>query len=204
MANLRREDRGQIILVAAFAALSLALGTGGFSAAQVDRGVSVSVVDDEHAFVGIHVQDSISVPYGSNDGNGSDGRERVQVMALENNFGEPLTVDVTVYEQSSQPPQLGKGSDGHDSFTLDPNDGTHGVSFPVVCANANGGSETWTVSVTARTGGVTAVMDRAVRIECVKQNSNGENGPDSNGHGEGTSNANSDGEGGIESETGSA
>jgi hypothetical protein len=41
------------LLVAALAALSLAMGTGGFSAAELDRGVSVSVAEDEHAFVGL-------------------------------------------------------------------------------------------------------------------------------------------------------
>jgi len=162
------------LLVAAFAALSLAFGTGGFSAAELDRGVQVSVAEDEDAFVGIHGQDSITISYGSNDEQGNDRREVVQLLALENNFGEPMTFDVTVHDPTSTPPNLGQGSDGYDSFTLDATDGSRGVSFPVVCAAANGGSETWTVSITGQSQGVTAEIDRSVTIECVRQNSESE------------------------------
>jgi hypothetical protein len=169
-------DRRVWLLMATFAALALALGTGGFSAAELDRGVQVSVVEDGDAFVGIHSQDSITIPYGSNDEQGNDGGAEVQLMTLENNFGEPMTFDVTVHDPTSTPPNLGQGSDGYDSFTLDATDGPRGVSFPVVCAAA-GGSETWTVSITARSPGVTAEIDRSVTIECVKQNGESESTP---------------------------
>jgi hypothetical protein len=41
------------LLVAVFAVLALTLGTSGFSAASIDRGIAVNVADDEDAYVGL-------------------------------------------------------------------------------------------------------------------------------------------------------
>ncbi|WP_254537976.1 hypothetical protein [Halomarina litorea] len=43
------------------AAVCLVVGTGAFSAASVDRGVSVSVVEDEDAYLGLEIPDELQV-----------------------------------------------------------------------------------------------------------------------------------------------
>jgi hypothetical protein len=88
------------LLVAAFAALSLALGTGGFSAAELDRGVSVSVSDPGNAIVSLYDPGAPNPPMWVPDQyhaeptvTGSD--DTVPVVVVYNRFeGTDLTVDV--------------------------------------------------------------------------------------------------------------
>lgn len=160
------------LLVAAFAALSLALGTGGFSAASMDRGVNVAVVEDPaDGYVGLEYHpDRVLVEYGSNDAEGNDPREKVHLLTLRNNLAGPVSFTVVVEDPTAVPPKVKRSNGGRTTYdlgTLDPDDSVT-LQVPVVCA-ANGPTETWTLHVTADGEGVLGELTREVTVDCERR-----------------------------------
>ena len=161
------------LLVAGLAALSLALGTGGFSAAELERGLTVNVVDDPaDGHVGIeYLAAPATVEYGSNDGEGADPRGEVNLLTLRNNLGDPAWFTVRVSDPPAGPPMLGGPADS--TFELGGQDGVASgervhLEVPVVCAG-NADRETWTLYITAEWDGVTGELTREATIECEKR-----------------------------------
>jgi hypothetical protein len=156
------------LLVAVLTALLLAFGTGGFSAAQVDRAVQVSVAEDPNGYVGItYLPDSVRVPYGSTDGQGNDPRSEVHVLTIENNLDDRMALTVVVTDSSGGPPKLENSRGGEAEYDLggfDPGESAL-LDIPVVCA-ANGATETWQLRITAHGGDIDAILTREVTIEC--------------------------------------
>lgn len=165
-------DRRVWLLVAAFAALALAFGTGGFSAAEIDRGVTVNVVDDPaEGYVGIeYLADPVTVTYGSNDRQGEDPRHSVHLLTLRNNLDDPVRFTVTVEDPTSAPPKLSGDADSYElgGATGVARGGTVHLSVPVVCAGDTD-RETWALQVTADWGGVVGELTRDVTVECEKR-----------------------------------
>jgi len=88
--------RHLILTLGGASAGAMTIGSGAFSSAQVERGVSVSVVDDDHALVGY---DS---PSDDVDGKQVAHGEQVGLVTVENRFAgdveisiEDVTLDVT-------------------------------------------------------------------------------------------------------------
>jgi hypothetical protein len=161
------------LLVAALAALSLAFGTGGFSAAELNRGLSVSVADDPaDGYVGIeYIASPATVEYGSNDASGEDSRQKVHLLTLRNNLVDSVYYTVRVQDPTQAPPKL-RGNSGP-TYELGGQTGVGRgervrLSAPVVCAG-NADQETWTLHITAESDGVTGELTREVTIECEKR-----------------------------------
>jgi hypothetical protein len=98
------------LLIAAVAALALVTGTGGFSAAQMDRGMTVNVAADGEAYVGLYDPGAAHPPTwatayrdGSATSNGT-----VPLVAVRNQFAG---TDLTVTVRSARPGRAPVGID---------------------------------------------------------------------------------------------
>lgn len=148
-----RRSRQLVLALAVLAAVVLVTGSGGFDAVQADRGVHVAVADDEHAYLGIAVDDP-TLTHGAHDD--------VVLLSLRNQFGRPLTeVSVTVTNDGKTPPVL-RAVDAPASLSV----GERGtVTADVTCGGLDRG-ETWTVTVVASGPGVETALSREVTVTC--------------------------------------
>ena len=90
------------IVLAFTAAVGLTLGTAGFSAIDADRGISVSVVEDEEAYLGVETFDPLV-----------DG-ESTTMMEIENRFDAELdeirvTTSESAVKEIDAPDEIGIG-----------------------------------------------------------------------------------------------
>jgi hypothetical protein len=146
-------------LVFACAALSLAVGAGAFTSVSADRGVEVSVVDDDEAMLGIETA-------GGGDTVKSDNNPETQpVMTFHNRFGEDIELDVTVSERDGKPKLK--------SSRLDPASGELGSGDPATLyakINCNNGdpppSEDWSVTIEADGETVSVETTETITVEC--------------------------------------
>lgn len=154
--------RRWLYLVALVLALSLLVSTGGFSAVNADRSVSVSVVPDDQALLGI-AQHNVELDNGRHDD--------VTLVTLENQFPEDLSdVQVWVHEDDDQraPKFLSQNS----SVVSVSGELGVGESVPVRadvgCSNAggSGSTEEWTVRVVASGGSAEVELNRTVSVTC--------------------------------------
>jgi hypothetical protein len=163
------------LLVAAFAALSLALGTGGFSAATMDRGVHVSVADHEHAFVGLAdpgahgTHPSPSWIHGKDNRLMSEsplqqGEGLTRLVVVKNRFGR-TSLDVHARGTDSGDVRLTWSS----NTTLHPHD--VGVVKGTVDCEGETGPQKLDLTVTAEAvdGSLTASIDYPVTVVCASE-----------------------------------
>lgn len=129
--------------------VAFTVGTGGFSSATVERGVTIAVADDEQAYLGI-APVNVTVTSGN----------ETRLFTLTNRFGTNLTIDAQVNDTSENmnvaavdmPNRLGGGVSGP-------------VNATVACdENATG---TVTVRIDASGAGVEVTMERRVTVECI-------------------------------------
>ena len=141
------------LLFLAILAVASATGTGGFSTAEMDRGVSVSVVSDDKAMIGIKTHDQNLAPGQTHD---------VVLLTVINRLGQnrinDIAVDVDEPKEEPDPPKVKQ--------VLEPrnNDRIWKIPARVVCGS--GMSETWTVDLTVKAEGVTAELSRHVDVRC--------------------------------------
>jgi uncharacterized membrane protein len=137
----------------------LTTGSGAFTAAQLDRGVDVSVVEDEEAFLAVEELD----PAPEADANSSTDHVDVELVQLTNQFtAQDLTVAVDIDERSSGPdatsePTASSVSSGE----------TETVTVDVECP-AGSSNEDWSVDITAEGEGVEIQLTRTVEVSCVE------------------------------------
>lgn len=93
-------QRAVSVLLAVTAASMLVTGSFGFTSVSADRGVSVAVVEDENAYVGVSVCET-------DNGNGN-GANPVKVTVT-NQFAEPFTVVSISGDERSKHPNRKKG-----------------------------------------------------------------------------------------------
>jgi hypothetical protein len=152
------------LLLAAVAATSLIAGAGGFTSARLDRGVSVAVVGDDAAYVGVESPDRTLV-------NGMN--REVPLVTLTNRFDAPLDeVRVSVADDDGQPPTV---------RTVEPLDRLPSgesvtVDAAVVCEDGPARSEAVTVQVEAAGEGVSVALNRTLTLECTGAPNRGEGG----------------------------
>jgi len=140
----------------------LAVGTGGFSATSADRGVSVAVVDDENALLGVE-NGAVAL----DNGNHSD----VTLLALENQADSTrlriadLTVETPPDERAldaGSPPKLyGVSVESNGNPTK-----RRIVADKVVCASNRGNEKRVIVGLTASSEHLTVELAREVVVEC--------------------------------------
>jgi uncharacterized membrane protein len=147
-------------------AISLLVGTGGFSSAAADRGVDVTVVDDDSAFLGITLESPVL----------DNGRhDETQLASVQNRFGVPLTdLEVTVDGDDPQSPKLLPQStpdvDVPDSIAPGES-GT--IEADIQCSNAGGDgpTEDWQLHISATSDVATVDLTRTVTVECTGEGS---------------------------------
>jgi hypothetical protein len=164
------------LAVAVVCATALAAGTGSFSAATIERGVSVDVVEPSDGFVGIEdAPATVEVAFGAGPNPGAEsagasavgGGETVRLLTLRNNLDTTVEYRVAVAEDGHSPPTadrvwLADGS-SDDSAVVDPGDAVD-VLADIDCANQP--AETWTVAVTAVADGFEGHVDHEVEVRC--------------------------------------
>jgi uncharacterized membrane protein len=147
-------NRRTLLAVAMFAlSVAVVTGSGSFTSASAERSVSVDVVEDERAFVGIE-RAGPEVP---------NGNHEVVLMYVTNRFhskAESISV-VAVGEPSGPPPVVQE--------LTHPSKIQAGEKIPVrakvTCGNATTGGEIL-VRLNVTTDGATVEMTRSVTIEC--------------------------------------
>jgi uncharacterized membrane protein len=144
-------------VLAVVAVALLSTGSGAFTAAQLDRGMEVNVVEDEEAFLAVEELD----PRLEADVNSSTDHADVELVRLTNQFAEQdLTVEVDINEGSNGPdatsePTAESISSGE----------TETVTAAVECP-AGASSEDWTIDITAEGDGVEIQLTRTVEVSC--------------------------------------
>lgn len=136
-------------------AVLIATGTGGFSAMAADRSLQVSVVEDEHAFLGIEVVER----------EGTVGNTQFTLLELTDNFGQDVDVDEVTVASEDAPievelPSEATSTDG-DFLAMDDT-----LDVPVSCTEPTDGAVDVTLHIVASGTGVTVVKDKTVGVEC--------------------------------------
>ncbi len=171
------------LAVALVAAGSLTLGTSGFSAAQVDRSVTVSVADDQASgFVpladpgagGTHPAPAwVDDPSQLREEPVTAADDRVPLFLVHNRFDRPLTVDTRfVWGELDDVSDL-------DSVSLEPGE-TSVVTGSVDCGGHDG-PRMVELNVTASMGGMTAHITYRVSVVCAVQTPTPTPEPESSG-----------------------
>jgi hypothetical protein len=153
----RRLFLGLVLL----SALAIVMATGSFSAATMPRSVAIPVADDpEDGLVGIDADEEITLEYGSHRANNSRGP--VMLITVMNNFERSIDIEVDVSGDRNTPPNL-QGTPRIEDETLDPGESAD-VMADIVCASQP--PETWTVTISVSSDGVSSVVTHEVTIVC--------------------------------------
>lgn len=137
------------VLCGLAAAVALAVGSGGFTSVQADRGVSVDIVGDDNAYM------ALDYPNGTVERGGAVNETvTLPVVNITNQFTEDvdITVEYTVSETSET---SATGANGPTDLDLDVGD-TEQVSTAVTCDDTGEDSVTVEFDVTADGNGVYA------------------------------------------------
>jgi hypothetical protein len=159
----------------------LLVGSGAFSAASVERGVTVSVADDEDALLGIDAPDSVTVSGGEqvtgNDtavpgkgnGNGANGgqsglrRANTTLLDVNNGFTQPVDVTVSVVAATDGFPRV----EGFErTYSLSPGDEPVSVATNVTCPGNGQQERDVTVTLDADGESVGVELNRTVTVTC--------------------------------------
>jgi hypothetical protein len=152
--------RNLLLLGAAVVVLALTVGTGGFSAAELERGLSVSVSDSDSALVSLYDPGDTNPPdwapeTATEEPTVTDADDRVPVVYVHNRF-EEQTLRIDLEPESSDvltdttPVTVGAGR-------------TEAVPATVDCV---GGDREVTLTVVAEGDGMSARIDFPVTVDC--------------------------------------
>jgi hypothetical protein len=135
-----------LFLCAVTAVVSLAVGSGGFSSVEADRGVTVDVVGDENAYLALEYDDDATVEATVGDDVSLD------IVSVKNQFTEDVnvTVDYGVdgasglsVTDSSDETELGVGNTAEMSTTVTCDEkGEYTVSFDATATGEGVSAET--------------------------------------------------------------
>jgi hypothetical protein len=146
--------RHLILLLGGVSSGAMSVGTGAFSSVEADRGVSVNVVDDEDAYLGLEVENRIATV----------GR-RAEVVEITNSFAADLSLNVTVDETNEVVESVAVGDEGPgDEFALDL---APGESEPVSITCGQVESASFTLDFSGETDGASVEKTRTFdEIDC--------------------------------------
>ncbi|MFB6082661.1 MAG: hypothetical protein ABEJ94_00260 [Halorientalis sp.] len=161
-------------VVFAFAAVSLAVGTGAFSSVSADRGVEVAVVEDEEALLGIE-----GGPHAFPNGN-----EDRELLTVTNRFAQPVTVTVEITDSGDGGVPTLKESDDEKEVVLDAGE-DDSIEWKIQCSSQGGKAdpqtETWTIDVSATGETVSVETTETVTIQCTGNGKGSSNDTGSSG-----------------------
>jgi hypothetical protein len=144
------------------AVTTLVLGTGGFSVATLDRGVTMAVSDHDHALVSVWDPggDSPEPPRYAGEDPVTSNDTTVRVLVIENRFTDE-TLDVAVTERPESPVAVEGSHDG-----LGPGD-VAPITAEVECNGHEGRVDALlTVEATAVGGGFEGEIDYDASVVC--------------------------------------
>lgn len=145
-------------IVFAFAAVSFAVGTGAFSSVSADRGVEVSVADDEDAMLGIVAADGEKIT--------SDNLPQEQsAVTFHNRFGQTLHLHVSLTDENptAKPEFVSYRLEGR---RVGPGDEVT-LYAKINCKDGNPPpSEQWTFAVDATGETVSVETTETITVEC--------------------------------------
>ena len=159
-----------VSIVFACAAVSLAVGAGAFSSVSADRGVEVSVVDDEEAMLGIETA-------GDGEIESDNPTHDETLITFYNRLGGKIELTADISEpKPTQHPKLKDYS--LSKRTLEPGDRAT-LSADINCNNGNATSdEDWNVAIDATGETVSVETTETITVECT---GNGEGRSDGTG-----------------------
>lgn len=146
--------RRTLLAVAVFAlSIAIVTGSGSFTSASAERPVSVQVVEDERAFVGVE-----TVPHEL-----ANGKHHIVLIHVSNRFGSDVeSITVTVIDEPSGPPPVVQGLSYPSTIQTG---GTIDVSADVACGNTST-EDPVRLRMTVTTGDATVEVTRSVTIVC--------------------------------------
>jgi len=179
MTRLRR----LAVVLAALAVVGTTVPTGGVTSVSAERGVSVDVVPDEEAFLGVTKHNQTVDPGLNGDQGNSTFRSQVTLLTVTNRFPSDLTVEVSVDDAGAPPPKVKSLEEDDRSFELPTGHADH-VKANVVCGGGGGPTESdvFAVEIVASSPGVTVELTRQVRIGCEAPPDNSNGSSNGNGH----------------------
>jgi hypothetical protein len=156
-------SRRVALVVLAFAAVALfATGAFGFTSVSAERGVSVAVVDDESAFLGLPNDPAVDCTVG---GSPEEDCKELELLTVTNQFSTGLTaLSVAPAESEASVEDLAVSADVDDATPLQPGDAVT-ITGDVDCAA--GETVTAELTITVAGDGVEATKyDKEVRVDC--------------------------------------
>ncbi|WP_162224313.1 hypothetical protein [Halorussus salinus] len=144
----------------------LVTATGGFSAGQIDRPVSITVAENpENAIVGLSGSDNVTVTYGSSN---DTKQPTVELFTVTNNFESSFEFSIQIVGDTNTPPD--HQSLSAEKYSLAPGESTK-VTANVVCSSQE--TETWTIYLEVSSSGVEAEIQHDISIVCAGPTSTG-------------------------------
>ncbi|MUV90259.1 hypothetical protein GJ629_10440 [Halapricum sp. CBA1109] len=128
-------------------AVSLLVGSGGFSAVSADRGVGAAVAADERAYLGI--QDRTPAE-------GTVAGEPITLLEVTDNFPADVDLDSVRLTDAQAPIALRSGS-----LELDPSG-----DVTATCTAPTDGTETVSIRLRASGAGVEMALNRQIAVDC--------------------------------------
>jgi Protein of unknown function (DUF1102). len=172
--------RHLILLLGGASSGAMSVGTGAFSSVEAERGVSVNVVEDGEAYLGLEqVNKYLPVDGGNAQTVESEEYEPNDVVRIQNQFSDPLDLTVTV--------ESTEGVVSEDSVDIDDRlagDGELGIGHEAfVAVNCEGSGEGHVkLFFDGEADGATVEKTRTFDVSCLDVDFNGGNG---NGNGNG-------------------
>jgi hypothetical protein len=152
------------------ASMSLVISASAFSNTEADRTVSVNVVEDGDAYVGLTYNETVSVDLNDTDPegtarNGEIQRRQGNALAVQNQFG--IRIDVEVLGDESETPELRYETEkGSQTARLAPGVRTSFDAVVTCELGVKNDKRTVDVEVTAEGEGVSAEVVREVTVVC--------------------------------------
>lgn len=177
------------------ASMGVVVGSSGFSSTEADRSVSVTIVEDESAYVGLDYDPNVTaVMRGNTSESGQDATSfnatHESAAVVENRFTEDITITVTVLDEEGEPGIEFENEDGGGNDAEIPV-GEDAVFDAVISCSGKPPdypSRNVTVEYHAEGPTVTATIEREITVRCEKGTDS--NAGNSNGSGQGETDSN--------------
>lgn len=178
------------------ASMGIVVGSSGFSSTKADRSVSVTVVEDGAAYVGLDYDENVTaIKQGNTSGPDQNATSFTAThegaAVVENRFTEDITISVEVLEKEGEPGivfEHANGS-GNNADVAVGEDAVFDAEISCSKEESDYPSRNVTVEYHAEGPTVSATVEREVNVRCKKKaDSNQRN---SRGNGQGQTNSNS-------------
>lgn len=178
------------------ASMGIVVGSSGFSSTEADRSVSVTIVEDESAYVGLDYDENVTaVMQGNTSGPDQDATSfnatHESAAVVQNRFTEDVTITVTVLDEEGEPGiefEHANGS-GNDAELRVGEDAVFDAEVSCSGEPSDYPSRNVTVEYHAEGPTVSATIEREITVSCERGIDS--NSGNSDGTGQGETNSNS-------------